>query len=42
MTTATPLKNTARPAVLDDVSIAAWTVAPRCRSDRNLVIMNSE
>ena len=42
ITTAMPEKNTARPAVLLDVSIAWWTVAPRCRSDRNRVTMNSE
>ena len=42
ITTAMPEKKTARPAVLLEVSIAAWTVAPRCRSERNLVTMNSE
>ena len=42
MTTAMPEKNTARPAVLLDVSIASWTVAPRCRSVRKRVTMNSE
>ncbi len=42
MTTAMPEKNTARPAVELDVSIAPWTVAPRCRSVRKRVIMNRE
>ena len=42
MTTAIPLKNTARPAVELDVSMASGIVAPRRRSVRKRVIMNRE
>ena len=40
--TASPLKNTARPAVLLAVSIASILVRPSRRSERKRVIMNSE
>ena len=40
--TAMPLKKTARPAVLLATSMASRISRPRRRSDRNLVIMNSE
>lgn len=40
--TASPLKNTARPAVLLAVSIASILGLPSRRSERNRVIMNNE
>ena len=40
--TASPLKNTARPAVALAISMASSLSRPRRRSDRKRVIMNSE